>query len=56
MGNITVVDAYNNEKTLHFYESNSFKYLHASEEEECRYYNIENKEISTRLMYFDLMQ
>lgn len=51
-----VVDAYNNSNTLHFYESNEFKYLHASEEEERKYYNIrEELGIQTRLMYFDLI-
>ena len=50
-----VVDAYNNPRTLHFYEQNNFSFLHADEAEECAYYNIPTEEaIATRLMYFDL--
>ena len=37
-----VVDAYNNEKTLHFYSKNGFKFLHNSAEEE-RYYMVSTK-------------
>ncbi|MBR6104523.1 MAG: GNAT family N-acetyltransferase [Paludibacteraceae bacterium] len=51
-----VVDAYNNDKTLHFYSKNGFKFLHNSEEEERYYYGIdENKPIYTRLMFIDLL-
>lgn len=50
-----VVDAYNNPRTLRFYEQNGFRYLHGDEAEECAYYNISSEEkIATRLMYFDL--
>lgn len=50
-----VVDAYNNPRTLRFYEQNGFRYLHGDEAEECAYYNIPSEEkIATRLMYFDL--
>lgn len=50
-----VVDAYNNSRTLHFYERNNFRFLHSDEEEESVYYNIPADEmIATRLMYFDL--
>lgn len=50
-----VVDAYNNPRTLRFYERNKFRFLHADEEEESLYYNIPSDEvIATRLMYFDL--
>ena len=50
-----VVDAYNNPRTLRFYEQNNFRFLHADEAEECAYYNIpDNDKIATRLMYFDL--
>ena len=50
-----VVDAYNNPRTLKFYERNGFKYLHKDENEEKVYYHIkEVEQISTRLMYFDL--
>lgn len=50
-----VVDAYNNPRTLRFYEHNSFRFLHTDEAEECAYYNIpSDTSIATRLMYFDL--
>ena len=50
-----VVDAYNNPRTLRFYEQNGFRYLHGDEAEECAYYNIPSEDkIATRLMYFDL--
>lgn len=50
-----VVDAYNNPRTLKFYERNGFRYLHKAENEEKSYYHIgEDELISTRLMYFDL--
>ena len=49
-----VVDAYNSPGTLRFYESNGFRYLHKDDEEEKRFYHIEDESISTRLMYFDL--
>ena len=50
-----VVDAYNNPRTLRFYERNNFRFLHTDEAEECAYYQISLDEtIATRLMYFDL--
>ena len=49
-----VVDAYNNHRTLSFYERNGFRYLHRNEDEERLYYRISDNVISTRLMYFDL--
>ena len=50
-----VVDAYNNPRTLRFYERNNFRFLHTDEAEECAYYQISPDEtIATRLMYFDL--
>lgn len=50
-----VVDAYNNPRTLRFYERNNFRFLHSDEAEECAYYHISPDEaIATRLMYFDL--
>ena len=45
-----VVDAYNNPRTLKFYENNNFKYLYGTEEEEELYF----KTTMTRMMYFDL--
>lgn len=49
-----VVDAYNNFKTLNFYERNGFKFLHKDDEEEKSFYHINDSVIATRLMYFDL--
>lgn len=50
-----VVDAYNNPRTLRFYQRNNFRFLHNDETEECAYYHILPEEvIATRLMYFDL--
>ena len=47
-----VVDAYNNPRTLKFYENNNFKYLYGTEEEEELYF----KTTMTRMMYFDLKE
>lgn len=50
-----VVDAYNNPRTLRFYERNGFRFLHGNEAEECAYYSIPTDQmIATRLMYYDL--
>lgn len=50
-----VVDAYNNNNTIGYYIKNGFVFLHASEEDEKKYYGIESNEmLKTRLMYFDL--
>ena len=49
-----VVDAYNDPRTLKFYEKNGFKFLHKTEDEEKQYFLLEDEIISTRLMYFDL--
>jgi GNAT superfamily N-acetyltransferase len=50
-----VVDAYNNEKTLHFYEKNGFKTLYKSEQEECDFFGIKLGEpLETRFMFYDL--
>lgn len=52
-----VVDAYNEERTLRFYESNGFKFLYKNEEEERQFLNLDKEEIlQTRFMYFDLKQ
>ena len=51
------VDAYNNEKTLKYYENNGFNYLFSTEQQEKQYIGMsEDKELKTRLMYFDLLQ
>jgi len=50
------VDAYNNEKTLKFYETNGFKTLFSSDKQEKEHIGLpQEKELKTRLMYFDLM-
>lgn len=50
-----VVDAYNNEKTLHFYEKNGFKYLYKTEQEEREFLALTPDEaLETRFMFFDL--
>ena len=50
-----VVDAYNNEKTLHFYERNGFKPLYKTEEEERTFLGIEpGEQLETRFLFFDL--
>lgn len=49
-----VVDAYNNEKTLHFYEKNGFKPLYKTEKEERDFLELEDDEpLETRFMFFD---
>jgi GNAT superfamily N-acetyltransferase len=51
------VDAYNNESTRKYYESNGFLYLFSNEKQEKEYIGMaEEKELKTRLMYFDLIQ
>lgn len=50
-----VVDAYNNEHTLRFYEKNGFKYLYKTEQEERDFLELEAGEpLETRFMFFDL--
>jgi len=52
-----VVDAYNKENVLHFYERNKFKFLYLDEEEERREQHVTDSEdrLYTRLMFLDLM-
>lgn len=50
-----VVDAYNEEKVLRYYERNGFILLYKTEEIEKEYYDIpQNETLKTRLLYFDL--
>ena len=50
-----VVDAYNNEKTLHFYEKNGFKPLYKTEQEERAVLELNPEQpLETRFMFFDL--
>lgn len=51
-----IVDAYNNSSTISFYEHNGFKTVFSSDQQEKEYRHIKDDEkISTRLMYFDLI-
>ncbi|MCM1066649.1 MAG: GNAT family N-acetyltransferase [Muribaculaceae bacterium] len=50
-----VVDAYNNEATIRFYEKNGFKPLYKSEEEERNFLGLKSDDLlETRFMFFDL--
>lgn len=50
-----VVDAYNNPKTLHFYEKNGFKPLYKTEKDERDFLELrEDEPLETRFMFFDL--
>ncbi len=50
-----VVDAYNNDRTIHFYERNGFKTLYKSEQEERDFLKLKPEEpLETRFMFFDL--
>lgn len=50
-----VVDAYNEEKVLRYYEKNGFVPLYKTETIEKLYYDIPQEEpLKTRLLYFDL--
>lgn len=50
-----IVDAYNKDIPLHFYEKNGFQYLFSTEEQEAENLGIETAErLHTRLMFFDL--
>jgi GNAT superfamily N-acetyltransferase len=51
-----LVDAYNSNDTISFYEHNGFKTVFSNEQQEKEYRHIsENISLKTRLMYFDLM-
>lgn len=50
-----VVDAYNEDKVLRYYEKNGFVPLYKTEEIEKQYYDIlQDEHLKTRLLYFDL--
>jgi GNAT superfamily N-acetyltransferase len=50
------VDAYNDEGTRKYYEANGFKCLFSTEQQEKEYIGFpEEKELQTRIMYFDLI-
>lgn len=51
-----LVDAYNTETTMSFYESNGFVSVFSTEKQEKEYRHISDEApLNTRLMYFDLM-
>lgn len=52
-----VVDAYNKEKTLRFYERNKFKFLYADEavEKHEQHLDDKNEDLHTRHMFLDLL-
>ncbi len=50
-----VVDAYNNARTIHFYQKNGFKTLYKIEQEERDFLQLKPEEpLETRFMFFDL--
>lgn len=52
-----LVDSYNTEKNINFYRNNGFMFLFGSEEQEKEFRNIpDEKELKTRLMFFDLIE
>ncbi len=52
-----LVDAYNSDSTIAFYQKNGFATVFSTEAQEKEYRRIDNdSSLSTRLMYFDLMQ
>ncbi len=51
-----VVDSYNTEKALKYYERNGFQPLFSNEEQEKQYYSYSTeKPLESRLLYFDLI-
>lgn len=51
-----IVDAYNNETTLSFYERNGFKTVFSTDNQEKEYRHLDcSIHLNTRLMYFDLL-
>lgn len=53
-----IVDAYNDEQTIHFYQKNGFEFLISEETREAKYMNIGQGQLPlrTRHMFFDLLQ
>ena len=51
-----LVDSYNKERNLAFYERNGFNYLFSSEEQEREFRGLKSdRPLNSRLMYFDLI-
>ena len=52
-----VVDAYNTESPMEYYQRNGFQFMFSTEEQEKIYRKVDDdNSLKTRLMYFDLMQ
>ena len=52
-----LVDSYNKERNLSFYECNDFNYLFSTEEQEHEFRGIKpERPLNSRLMYFDLIE
>ena len=52
-----LVDSYNKERNLAFYERNGFNYLFSPEEQEREFRGIKSERpLNSRLMYFDLIE
>lgn len=53
-----IVDAFNSESTLHYYQKNEFRFLVEDERLEAKYMGIGvgRLPLNTRLMYFDLLE
>ena len=51
-----LVDAYNSERTIEFYQRNGFKLLFGTEQQEIEYRRLKDiTSLPTRIMYFDLI-
>ncbi|AFL85082.1 acetyltransferase [Belliella baltica DSM 15883] len=52
-----VVDAYNEPGPIKYYQNNGFKFLFGDEDQERLYTGLNNdRDVNTRLMYFDLLE
>ena len=52
-----LVDSYNKERNLKFYQNNEFKFLFSTEEQEREFRCLaHDKPLNSRLMYFDLIE
>ena len=52
-----LVDSYNKERNLKFYQNNEFKFLFSTEEQEREFRGLgPDKPLNSRLMYFDLIE
>lgn len=51
-----IVDSYNSEKPMKYYQDNNFEFLFSTEQQERFFYEINDEdELKTRFMFFDLM-